>query len=475
MNCEKCEALLIEAALGRAGAVSEDDAVVLNHHLERCERCRAEFDDLKRLFAAARTELAEPLPEALHATHQAVIRAVSRRRRAVKVLKLGAGLLGAATAACVILALSAGIARDNAPRLAQVDKPAPITSIPEQIPAPLPVLAAPEPSTPKLDPDFIREIEAQTDPKAAFSLVRQSFEEMTSRQEGGDLLGLIALCDTIITRWPDSDRALKARELISRCYMQIPDPEAARVAFIAYADDAGARAAAKLALTGADTSTAQAEADRVTGRLFVKQASVFFWTEKNYTAALSYGDVVLTRYPGSESARNVRNMMGQYYQRIRQPGRAAAEFRAVIAEAPESRAASIAWQDLPLALLKAGRSDEAVQSYLDYSQSHSDPKEQASGYYNAGNTLWMMGEKDYPQAAQWLRKVLRDYPDTPYAAASKRKLTLIVRNVVTKHLSPEMDLLDIEKALTPESEFLKGIPELKEILGDQEMVDILNM
>jgi hypothetical protein len=29
--------------------------------------------------------------------------------------------------------------------------------------------------------------------------------------------------------------------------------------------------------------------------------------------------------------------------------------------------------------------------------------------------------------------------------------------------------------MAPESEFLKGIPELKEILGDQEMVDILNM
>ena len=60
--------------------------------------------------------------------------------------------------------------------------------------------------------------------------------------QGGNYRDILELCDKVITRWPDSDESLEARKLISRCYTQMAEHEAARLAFLTYADEAGERA-----------------------------------------------------------------------------------------------------------------------------------------------------------------------------------------------------------------------------------------
>jgi tetratricopeptide (TPR) repeat protein len=474
MDCERCEALLIEAALGRIGSVSEDDAVVLRHHLEHCERCRTEFDNLKALLAAARTASPELSPESLHATHQAVMRAVSRRRRTVKILKLGAGLLGAAAAACLVLALSSGIDRGNTPAAAQATPPTRIVTVALSEHSALASTMTPEPAKPSLDPDFIRNVEAQTEPKAAFALIQDCFGQLKDRQGEGDFNALITLCDTIITRWPDSREALEARKLISRCYAELLDPEAARLAYLAYADAAGARAKARLLAKGGDAEAAGAEADRVSGKAILDEAQGLF--SRNLSMeSLAYCDVLISRYPGTETERTAKYVVGLYARQGNSPVEAARTFQEILDKAPaDSPIAMLARTHLPEALVNSGRPDEAVGVWLKYSQLATDSEEQARGYYHAARILTEKGKEHYAEALALYKKVQTDYAGSSYTGRSSNW----ARSLHTKltGLDTKLDPIDTDEMLKKLGDFYKEeIPEIKKILGDQEPIDVLSM
>ena len=111
---------------------------------------------------------------------------------------------------------------------------------------------------------------------------------------------------------------------------------------------------------------------------------------------MSYTDVILTRYPGTESAREAHNLIGECYRKTDQPHLAARQYKAVIAEAPDSAAALRARALLPSALLDAQRPDEAAEAWVAYSASATDMQEKAWGYYCAGKTLSLRGPKYRP-------------------------------------------------------------------------------
>ncbi len=308
----------------------------------------------------------------------------------------------------------------------------------------------------------------------AYRFVRTAFDQAKTNKDGADFFAIIALCDTLITRWPDSDESLQARKLISRCHTQTADHESAKTAFLAYADEAGERKKSELlAEEGIDPVTAQLEAESASAKIIFDEVNHLFKSKEEYLAALSYADMIFTRYSATAYAQRVRLLAGEYCLRTRQPAQAAVEYEAIIAESDDVYAVRSAMTILPTALFNSGRRDDAIVAWLNYADASASANDKACAYYNAGALLAVMGKDRYQEAMHLFQKVLSDFPQSNYVRDVKRLVSELEVKIIGVD-SAAVDPLDIENMLEVQDDFyLEEIPGIRDILGDGEMIDVL--
>ncbi len=250
------------------------------------------------------------------------------------------------------------------------------------------------------------------------------------------------------------------------------DHESAKTAFLAYADEAGERAKEKLFAQNPDPTKAAAQAAAITAKIIFDEANELFHG-KERIASLSLGDIILSRYPGTEPAFHVRTMIGINSMGALQPSHAIKMFRELIDEAPQSEAVRTVRRLLPYALSSARRDDEAVQAWVAYSDAATDLNEKACGYYNAAMFLKTRGGSYRVDALFLLRKVTKEYPASTYASIAHNEIGKL-QGQLLPGLDQVGDPLDIEDALDVDDEFyLEEVPGLNDILGGQEMIDVL--
>ena len=232
---------------------------------------------------------------------------------------------------------------------------------------------------------------------------------------------IMAYARPIAEKGPTAEQRHEALQLIFRCHAQLGEPLKAQQAFLAYADALGAEAKSRAREAGRAQTEADAAATRVTAEALLAEAGRSY-DAKDLMVALSYCDVLLTRYPGTEVAARAQMLVGRHYDLNGQPSQAIAAFRAAIKHAPQSKAAMRARVSLPAALGNCGRPGEAAQAWLDVAELATTDSRKANRYYNAAVVLASCGKRHYPRAIQMLRMVIEKFPAAPYARIARRRL-----------------------------------------------------
>ena len=455
--CEALRELVGELALGDDAWLSDDERRRAEAHAADCPACRAYIADVAAIAGALRSlgEADVEVPErVLLESRYRILAAVRAKTIELRQQRLETawrrrarlGWVACAAAGVVLLAIGAWAAlsqRRRSPSPPSVAahpqrEPETVTPTPStritfdadvrsivQQPA---IDAAPRegPAWATAPATFSRWAEAGTALNALAA--RAGAARRVSDQAPGALEQVIADAGALRARWPDCREALDALALISRCYALLGEKELARAAFFAYADALGAQARARALAAGRDETEAEAQAQDVTANVIACEAARLF-REKTHLLALSYCDVLVARYDGTEPGWTARVMVGQYYQRHHLPGRAVKAFRSVIQETPHSAAGMTARMSLPPALFKAGHQDEAVHAWVDYAHACPSEEGKANGYYNAGALLAFRGARFYPQAIAMYRKVLHDYPNTPCASVAQSALAGVEKEI----------------------------------------------
>ena len=513
MGCAEFEEGIGEFALGRQGALDARERAEVRAHLARCVACREELARIREFYAALRGgapggrhgtspsvgerghDARRAVPEwprgakrgvpeeVLAGTHDGVMSALRARRGRVETWRS----VGVAAAA---VALWAGMvwwfggfaalfgAKPSSP-VAQAPGPTtpgtPVSPSPVTTPA-----ASPAPVASPAEPDpLVKAFDAIDQPSKALALLRKTFQAEKNRPDA-DLrrfATVLRLCERLRERWPESGESLAAMKLISRCHTQRAEPRLARDTFLAYADEAGRRAQRREPLKDTEGRADAAVAQRVTGRLIVLEAERHASLNDGMTA-MTYCDLALTRYPGSDAARKATYIMAQYCLRRRLFAEAARLLLTIIEEAPGSDLARLARGDLPSALFNSGRRDEAVKAWLAYAELAESPADKACGQLNAGVLAVARGGAHLDQARKIFRAVARQFPHTPYAETARAELARLV-NTSTRGLMDLggrniLDVLDTDK-LPPIKKRPNPRPKKRDILKIKDALQILDM
>ena len=455
MSCATLKNLLDQAA-----SPADIDRLVADFgyrsHLDACPACRDEFAAARQLldFFARQKAIAATVPEEeIEAARVAILRAVAERERRAAHAFLPTWLfdprLAGGLAAAALIVIAVGVVEFRRGQHASPGaNPASASTVPArspvreksgyvkastriastQTPAPTQSMAAPV-VVEKRKPTLTETFKSAQGPQEAFALLQNAFDSAKQNLQGSDFLEILSLCNRVISRWNESDEGLEARKLIARCHEQMGDPMQAHAAFLAYADEAGARAKQKLLASNADQEAAAKDEAHVVSAIILAEANRLF-DAKDYTQSLTYGDDLIARYPQTEPARQAQWMVGEYCLRTRQPAQAAQTFKAIIQEAPDGPAAQMAQIALPSALFNAGRQAEAVKTWQDVGAKSTDKGTMACAYYNSAVLVATRGSVYYAEALQMFAKVVQDYPDSIYASLSKEAMNKLKTNIL---------------------------------------------
>ena len=261
MNCRMCKECIPELALGGTCDLPPGEKERAEAHLKSCKACREELRKLRSLFNSL---CSQPAPEfsqeVLDRVHDNVMRRIREERPS---RNLGSLVLSfGAAAAAVVLCISTWrmVSRPERPLPPVAQRPDPVPAAPAQPERFAPPSPEPAPAVER-GPTLEEQFAGLEGPQAALAFLREHFDAAAETHEGGDFRTLIALCDTLITRWPESCESLDARKLISRCHTQLADHEAARCAFLDYADEAGRRRKQELLAQGLSAEEAAAKGE----------------------------------------------------------------------------------------------------------------------------------------------------------------------------------------------------------------------
>ena len=318
MTCEAYQDLLEALALGD-DSLSEAERFGAEAHLAECVSCRDEFQALRRLTACLRRveAVADELPQdVVERSRRQILLAVkedSPRRKwhgvfwpsdSVQRIRWACAV-GLAAAALILLTIVC-LYRPDGSVPEQVVVPQPEKAQPTRIIAfsldqkPVsqdvrPVVSAPE-SQALTKEDLIR-----LGPAKALERSREDFEWARAVPGGRDFRLIIEFCEALAKRWPGSEEALSALELISRCYTQLAEPDLARTAFLAYADAAGEQAYAEALENGSREAQAENARYETTSPMICKEARALY-NERDLVEAVEYYNVLLQRYPEQRAA-----------------------------------------------------------------------------------------------------------------------------------------------------------------------------
>ena len=431
---------IAEDALGAAAELSAGQKAELQAHLERCGRCRQKRRETLRLIDLVRDEPESEVPEeVLRATHENVMRAVRQRHRRVEFGRTLPWLSGAVAASILAggglwLVFSPSDTGAGA-RVGQWAS-APASSQAADLPAPTPPVGGDAGRTRSA---LVAAFERAAGAAEALALLQGAFEAAKANQREGDLREILSLCDGVISRWNDTPEGLEARKLIARCHEQMGGPVQAHAAFLAYADEAGARYGrheqhAKCA------SGMERAGFGVTSTLILGEARRLL-DSRDYLPSIAYADLLIMRYPDTEVAREARALVGVSHLLTRQPDEAVAVFQSIIDEAPNGPAARNVATILPSALFNAGRPEAAAKAWICQAERCSNADERARGYYNAAALLSAYGERFHSESRALFRRVIEQYPTSPDVAQARVALERFEQELQRQRSAEALEIL----------------------------------
>ncbi len=439
-SCDALRELLGELALGEEGWLSDDERRRAEAHAAECPACRAYMADVAAIGGAlrglGRAEADIEVPERiLLETRLHILAAVRAKTLELRQQRLEAAwrrrarlwwsACAAAGALVIGLGLWWGLSVLKATPFARRD---PVLSIPTDEVTAVGALGSPQPASKQpIDDGFFA---STKNPKQALELLEGELASCTSAPQvaRGAFDRIIAMAQALRARWPGSAQAAQALKVISRCHTEMGDEIRAREAFLAYADARGALAQTTALREGCSPTDARGRADALTADL-IRGEALRRLMRRDYLPGMSYCDVLLTRYPGTEVALRARYMTGRYYRETRRGAQAIAAYQAVIDQAPDSALAMNARTWLPSLLFNAGRRDAAVAMWLEYSELSSEYNEKACGYCNAGALEAARGEPHHPNAVKLFRTVVQEYPASGYARQAKAMIAKLSKNI----------------------------------------------
>lgn len=257
----------------------------------------------------------------------------------------------------------------------------------------------------------------------ALTLLQESYNKAKQNKFVGSFVykQIIKSANELIDRWPNSKEAVESNLLSSRCYTEIAEHNNARDAFIMYADAAGKYERQKALLLNICEQDANTKQETMTSSLIRKEADRLY-EQKDYLSALSFYDILLTRYPNTNVGQYSLYQVATYYECIGQNKQAEQTLKLLINKYPNSKWANEALLSLPVVLFNLGHSNEAIETWQDIANAASTPKDKGCGYYNAGVLLVSRGKAFYPEAIRYFKMAIEQSPNTIYARCSEDML-----------------------------------------------------
>lgn len=403
MTCVECSSWLAMEACGELTGELRQRVLA---HMRGCRECQEDYRNIKNFIELLRPS--EVPPEILKQTHDNVMAAI-RRKRTLRCARRVATWASAVAAVVV-----AGVAIWHfRPGQEHVLPPA-VTQIRAQS------IVAEKPKS-----ALALAWENAADASAAFRLINDTYEQARMCPAGGDFQEMIALCEHLRRKYPDSLESLDAMKLISRCYAEMGEWRLGQAAFWEYATALGDRAKQRVLMRRGTEDHADKECILVACRAVLAEARRLAGI-KDYEGAGRYCEEVIRRYPGTAPAAEAQEALAQHSLSAGEPAIATQQFEKTIEQSPDSPEGKRARVSLPAALFNSGRKHEAAQSWMDYAAKATKDDDRACGLYNAAVLLAASGrERETADATKNLKEVVEKYPRSPYARSAQRMLATL--------------------------------------------------
>jgi len=278
---------------------------------------------------------------------------------------------------------------------------------------------------------------AQT-PTEAFNLLEECFTRASEKadEDPASLRRIIALCEALSHKWPDSRQSVDAKKLVFRCHTELGEAEDARAAYLTYAEAYGQMAELQAVERGKDEATAKKEGTERTAGAIYGQGSRHF-QKKEYEQSVFYFGTVLHRFPETKAADKSLYMLGRYHEAMRKPEPAMEAFKTVLERSTDTALLQAVIREVHMVAVNFKRKEEGLMLMDDVLKRFPDNKKlQGYVWFKTGLFQYFRGREFYPDAIRRLQKVVKDRPDSPYAQGSQQLITKMNEKML-EDLKPE--------------------------------------
>jgi len=340
-------------------------------------------------------------------------------------LRLSAACGIAAAASAAVIALALGLFKASDPLLG----PSPATealcqrrtlSSDRQIDV-QPVAQAetwvPDKQGPPRPPPFEADFHRIEDSKAAIVFLWALVDEAARGDiEHADVGTVIALCEALRQRWPDTWQAAKSKQIVSRCYEHRGNVEEAHRAFLQYIDALADIAWRQACDRGCSETNANRAAINAAAYELLAEADRLM-NVGDLLRARSLCETVAIRYPDTRYSLRAHKIAGQCYLRMEQPEAALDEFEQVANNQGAGSLSREAWKRVVSTRIGMNEPGTAIETVKDMMHHCPDTESQAWANYHWGLTLFAQG--DYHDAMKKFRP-LSETSNGPYAEGAAR-------------------------------------------------------
>lgn len=408
----------------------------LEKHLQKCAYCQESLEITRRIWREAEARPAVEVPDwVMEETTERIQRTIREleaeqleNRRAAKRRLLWVPI--AAAAGFIIATLWIGLAGKVTPPA----QPAPLTG---QAPKP-DVQVEPLPAGREGQPAEVKPALAKAEdsldqfktPAEALAHLQKLFAAArTGKPDREKLMQTITLAGELANRWPNSQEGLKARRLIVDCYYAAGEGRMARAAFVVYAQSLGSSAQRHALRRGVDEVTAKREAEEATANALYGEGHAQFG-QQDYLGAIFLFDALIRKCPGAGRVAWAQFNKGEACVALGDGSRAIEAFREATKCPGKGIPVRRGYDRLSEELVNSGQTDEAIKAMQARAKRLNSPAEKAYAEFRIGMFHFTRGETHYPEALRSFRKILKDYPDDPYAVNARGMVKIVQRKIV---------------------------------------------
>ncbi len=401
--CHDTEGLVAEYALGERCELEHEQYLRVQKHLSACAGCQQALADMEALghCLCSQTKTVLPLGYARIQSSLQVGRDMAAANPCQRWWRHAAAAAGLVVLGLAIWHVGTGVA----------------TTTPESQ-QPLALRPVDQHGRTEATGSQVQGFGEGTDAAAGLKLLRDKFDRARTGS-GDDLARILAMCDELAERWPDSDQVLDAMRLTSECYTQMAEHEKSQLTFLAYAEAAAGRLAAR------GQEEEQESAGLLVSRIIKKEADRHFG-RKDYLSAIACYDVILTRYPHLPAATSARLKIAAWYALQGQPEQARSQYKTILASNP-TRPVRRAAERKSISLLINTRRYEQGADFIDARLSQAEtPSQRAQLHY--ARSLLAYGARDVPLAISKLRQVKSAFSESAPDVASQASCMMAMIN-----------------------------------------------